>query len=442
MTPPISEWPFVPPEQRTPEQTERWWAECHLSSPADVTLHGVGGSVVAYGRPGSGKSVALQAFRRLAAAQWFIVPYPVTRWPGGQQAWVSNPDVGHLGQMMACASMQLQEFLRANPERLEYLTAIDLEYLRWLIEKYSDRRAFRRWANAIADDRLLNLLNDPWEDLYPTDSALQDVRGQIEELVTLCRRLGFNKGVAIVVDIDTGDLAAKDLPEKTRALFGWLTLWQFDGFALKATVPDALVEQTNMIALTCGRATFARLNWTPEESRQLAGRCLRAATAGQTEALTGIASEGLLARLETTINPVYGGPSPQGWARLAAMLLKQYAKTGAPLTEQHFEPVIRNYFAAYIPLKLEEDRPGVWRGPQFIALDEQPYRLLEALWRTRKSDYFETGDALARVAGNRSNLNTIARRLRLKIEPCPGRPVYLRSSRGRGYWLENTADPA
>jgi len=437
----ISDWPFLPSEERTPVQEENWWTECYLSSPADETLYGIDRSVVVYGGPGSGKSVALQSFRQFGGKNWLVVPYPIARWPGEERAWVSKPDVGHLGQMMACASMVIKDFLQANPDRVEPLTEIDLEYLRWLIEKYSGPRAFRRWANALGDDRLFNLLAQPYEDLYPTDSALQDVQGQIEELVTLCRRLGFEKGVAFWIDIDSNRLIGEERLEKMKTLFGWLTLWEFDGFVLRAAVSEKLLRQNNLMTFIRGRATFVPLRWSVQECREVANRSLQAATDSQVQTLSAILSDDLLKTIETRLETLYGGPSPQGWVQLAALALKEYAKTGQPLsTTEHTNWLLRNYFATYVPLRLEPNRQGVWRGPQFIALDEQPYRVFETLWRNRKSDYFETSEALMRVAGTQGNLHTLIRRLRLKIEPCSGQPVYIHSSRSRGYWLENTAD--
>ncbi|RME45999.1 MAG: hypothetical protein D6796_09585 [Caldilineae bacterium] len=440
MTLSVAGWPFLPPEEGTPEQEEDWWGECHLFSRADVTLRGVDRSVVVYGGPGSGKSVALRAFCRFGGKDWLVVRYPIERWPGEERAWVSKPEVGHLGQMMACASMAVKDFLSGQPGGIEDLTPIDLEYLRWLVEKYSGPRAFRRWANALGDDRLLGLLAQPYEDLYPTDSALQDVQGQIEELVTLCRRLGFAKGVAFEVDVNAESLGGGERLEKMKALFGWLTLWEFDGFALRAAVPEGLLQQTGLKALIRDRATFVPLRWSVEECREMAARALRAATNGQVETLSAILAGDLLAALETSIETLYGGPSPKGWVQLAAVAVREHARAGRLLEGKDADRLLRNYFATCVPLKLEPARRGVWRGPQFIELEEQPYRVFEVLWRNRKSNYFETADALARVAGTPGNLHTLIRRLRQKIEPCPGKPVYICSSRNRGYWLENTAE--
>ena len=49
MSLPVSRWPFVSAEERTPEQEERWWTECYVPSPADVTLRGIAHSVIAVG---------------------------------------------------------------------------------------------------------------------------------------------------------------------------------------------------------------------------------------------------------------------------------------------------------------------------------------------------------------------------------------------------------
>ncbi len=47
-------------------------------------------------------------------------------------------------------------------------------------------------------------------------------------------------------------------------------------------------------------------------------------------------------------------------------------------------------------------------------------------------------DALYNIAGSVANLNTLANRLRNKIEPIKGKTnIYLHNRRDQGYWLEN-----
>ncbi|MBN1995310.1 MAG: winged helix-turn-helix domain-containing protein [Anaerolineae bacterium] len=432
----VAEWPFLSEEQRTSAQNERWWAECYVPSPADVTLRGVA-HVIAFGGPGSGKSAAIKALERTETPRLLIVRYPIDRWPGGEHAWSS--DYNHLGQMMACISMVIKKFLTAHPHQLDQpqLSITNRVYLRWLIEKYGGPRAFERWADELNQQALLKLLEHPFKDLYPTDTELLDVQGQIEELVTLSRRVGFEDGVAVLVDVNEADLDEPILA-KMADLFGWLTPLQFEGFAIKAAIPEHAIDQAKLIDKSRGRITFTSLRWPAEDCRELSNRYVQAATDNRRRALTDIAAPELLTALEHKIQPIYGGPTPRAWVGLTATLLNQYAHNGQKLTGQNYNDLVHAYFANHVHLKLDRTCRGVWLGAQFISLDEQPFAFLEVLWQYRQSG--DANPALLKIAGTQGNLNTIASRLRKKIEPVPDKPVYVQNTRSQGYWLENAAD--
>jgi len=432
----IANWPFLPEEQRTPEQNERWWAECYLPTLPDVTLQGAAYSVVVSGASGSGKSVALRALERAVAADLLGLHYPFDYWPGQPNA----PAAGfhHLGQMMACAATAIKNLLTQHPHKLADLTPINLEFLRWLIEKYSGARAFRRWADALEHPALLDLLGSPFVDLYPTDTSQADAQGQLEELVTLSRRLGFN-GVAVFVDIGEPETANNTLLEKVAALFGWLTPLQIEGFAIKAALPAQVVEQANLVERSRGRVTFASLRWTVENCYEVSERYLAAATAGQLSSLQKIVSTRLLASLEEQIKEVYPLPAPQPWIKLTALLLDYYTKCGRPLTEAQYGELVCAYFARYVPLRFDRQRRGVWRGLQWIALDDQPFKFFDTLWSYRNGG--DPNQALMELFKNsKANLNTLASRLRKKIEPVPGQTIYIHNNRSQGYWLENVVE--
>lgn len=435
MTLTILQWPFLPEEQRTPEQNERWWAECYLPSLPDVTLQSATYSVIVYGGPGSGKSVALKALEKVMAKHLLVAHYPTHLWSGQPNDPAAN--YSHLSQMMACAAATIKTLLTQQPEKLTGLTPINLEYLRWLIEKYSGARAFRRWADAMEQMSLLGLLNQPFVDLYPTDPSQSDAQGQIEELVTLSRRLGF-AGVGIFVDINETEISNETVLEKVTALFSWLLPLQIEGFAIKAALPAGLVEQANLIERSRGRVKFTLLRWSIENCRKLSQRYLCAATQDELTSPTKIAAEGLLFSLEEQIKLLYPQPVPQPWIRLTSLLLDHYVQSGQRLTEMQFETLACAYFTRYVPLKFDRKRRGVWRGHQWIALDDKPFKFLETLWSFR--DGGDATQALLKVAGKQGNLNTLASRVRKKIEPIPGQSVYIHNNRSQGYWLENVVD--
>ncbi len=436
MTLTVSQWPFWPEEQRTPEQIERWWAECYVPSPADVTLRGVAHSVIISGETGSGKSVTLKALERMEADRLLIVRYPIARWPGEPHAWVAN--YNHLGQIMACVSMKIKKFLTGQPDKLNQLTAINLEFLRWLIEKHSDKRAFRRWADVINNPALLELLKYPFDDLYPTDTELKDVQGQIEELVTISRRFGF-EGVAVIVDVNETEVADEATLDKVKELFGWLTPLQFEGFAIKAALPDSIVKKTQLVNLSRGRINFASLRWTLKDCQELGNRYLKTATENKIKTFSNIASKTVLTTLAEEIEALYGDPLPRAWLGLTATLLDHYTKLNRKLTTRQYDDLIHAYFANYVPLELDKVRRGVWRGKDFIPLDDQPFSFMKILWQHRDGSYANEF-LLREVAGNQGNLNTLANRLRKKIERTPDNPIYILNTRSQGYWLENVVE--
>lgn len=436
MNPTVSQWPFLPAEQRTPEQNERWWTECYVPSPADVTLRGLARSVIVAGGSGSGKSIALQAFERQEAARWLIFRYPIERWPGEPFALVGERQ--HLGQLMACAAMAIKDFLASQPDNVAALSPTKLEFLRWLIEKYSTARTFRRWADDLNQPALLKLLDQPFEDIYPTDTALPDVQGQIEELIMLSRRCGF-AGVVALVDINDMEGLNESILEKMSHLFGWLTPLQFEGFAIKAALPESAVEKAKLVERSRGRISFVSLCWPLEACREVSQRHLQAATGNSLKDLGELAVNELLTALEDKLVAAYGSPQPQAWLRLTLMLLETYLKHKQPLGLGQYKELIQTYFASYVPLKFDRARRGVWRGVEFIPLDEQPFNFLEVLWQHRGGQYANEA-LLLQVASSQANLNTLANRLRKKIEPAPDQPIYLLNTRSQGYMLENVME--
>lgn len=418
----------------SPEKNAHWWDVCYVELPAQVTLRGVDRSVVVVGGPKSGKTTALRAFERAEQERLFLVWYPLDRWYGEANAWLAG-EGNHLSQIMACAAVKVRNFISRNPEKLKELTPLNLEYLRWLVKKHSARRTFSRWADSLAYSPLLQLVNKPFEDIYPDATALHDAQGQIEELVTLSRRLDFD-GVAVLVDLPPSTAETRPHPGKVADFFSWLVPLQIQGFALKAGIPQAMVEQTDLPVLVRDRVTFTFIEWRLDDFLRLADKYVAIATRGQRQTLASLVDPALQNIIVEHLQELYSHMLPEIWLKLVQVLLKN-SEQGQVLKATDADVILHTYYANYVPLKFDEVERGVWRGKQCIKLDPQPFEFFKILWQYRNSLDDPDRALLNLAGGKRGNMNTIASRLRNKIEPAPKLPVYIRNNRSRGYWLEN-----
>lgn len=424
---------------RSPEQNTNWWDDCYIELPVQVTLRGIERSVVVVGDPQSGKTMAINAFERVEQGRLFLVRYPVDRWYGEANAWLVTED-NHLSQIMACAAVEIRNFISRHPDKLDNLTDINLEYLRWLVKKHSSKRTFSRWADSLTFEPLLQLMTEPYEDIYPDATALHDAQGQIEELVTLSRRLGF-EGVAVLVDLAETDVKTDSRRSKVADLFSWLIPLQFEGFAIKAAIPKTVVEQTNLLTLPRDRVSFTFLDWRLEDCLQLANKYLAFATDNRLETFSQLVHPDLQTIIVQHLLDLYENMSPQVWMQLLSILLP-FVEQDRQLCANDADALLQAYYASYVPLRFDEAAQGVWRGKTFFRLDPQPFGFLQVLWHYRDS-LDDPDQELLKLAGGRDkrgNMNTIASRLRNKIEPFPKLPVYIQNNRIRGYWLENTID--
>jgi DNA-binding response OmpR family regulator len=89
-----------------------------------------------------------------------------------------------------------------------------------------------------------------------------------------------------------------------------------------------------------------------------------------------------------------------------------------------------------VPLRLVPEQMAVWRGPQLLTLDRQPFELLRKLFDLQGQP---APEALLQIAGTQANLNTLIGRIRKIIEPIAKTNIYIQNKRDLGYWLENFA---
>lgn len=426
-------WPFRPMQARSVEETERWWAHCYLRPGAQLVLQDEPHWRVLAGGPGSGKSVVLKDLERREAGTSFIVHYPPERWPETKQAWVR--DGNHLAQIMAGAGLAVRDHLTAHPNTISNLSQSQCIFLRWLLEKFGGSRAFLRLVDGL-DPALTGALQSvSYEDLYQSCTESLDVQGQIDELASLVRKLGYRR-VLVTVDLNQRDVHIHK--KSLLDLFGWLDSMHHQGLALAAAVSTEVIQE--VIEKARGRVSVVSLKWEAADVREIALRHIRLAVANPKAPLQDIVTSALRNKLETMLIAQYGEPTPAGWVALAETLLYLASRNPNPLPFKmhNLSEIEKAFYSRHMLLQVDEVQHGVWRGPKFIKLTPQPLNFLTLL-RERNGRAINSEDKpLLALARSKSNIHSIASRTREFIEPFPDEPIYLRNKRGEGgYWLEN-----
>lgn len=424
-------WPFSPANAFTPDQAVRWWQEIFLRTDAIRDFTAVSGSAILVGEAGSGKSVALQALLRETADSLLHVPYPVQNWPQGQRPWL--PGRRHVSQLMAATANEIVRLLNQDPRRLQQCHELLQEFLIWLVQKHLGRRTLVRLLQQINRTTGANLVipaRDDVEDIYPSDHHTADVRGQIDELAELVQALGF-AGVMITIDLNEQEasLSGQDLGELFR-----LDLLENPGVMLRAVLPKSVALQAQIENRVGGHLRIIPIYLAEADITELVQRYLQMATGGEVSKLEELANAAVLNRARKELNTLYTAPTVAGWLHWTETILTQYLAQPkpAPLTDPRAAALA--FYQRHVPIRLVPDQMAVWRGPQLLTLDRQPFELLRTLFDLQGQP---APDALLQIAGTQANLNTLIGRIRKIIEPIAKTNVYIQNKRDLGYWLEN-----
>ncbi len=435
-----ADWPFWP-EMRSDADQARWWQTCYFEAAADRQLQGAYHWFLLAGGPGSGKTVARRAWLRRQTADSLVLRYPPERWPGSPKAWFpDNPS--HLAQMMATAGLTIAERLQQQPALIDALDEFQREFLRALLQFMGGERHYRRFVASLPraySDRLLAASVD--SDFFGDGQSWRGVQHQIEELSQLLRGLGLRRAL-YVIDPPTplGPEHAAGLAD----LFGWLDLTDNPGLAVAAVARDELLAAGSVLARARGRAGLIYTNWTAAACHRVAENHLRAALAETPAAsLASMLTDEALANLDKLVKDEYGRPTPAPWVDLAETLLHMTQRHSdplpTPLSPHDLARLKAEYFRRHVPLRLDPQRSGVWRGPRFIPLKPQPLRFLQLLQKRGGHLVNWDDNDLRRLATSQNNMHSLASRARREVEPVDGYEVYLCNRTGidGGYWLEN-----
>ena len=426
-------WPFLPPNAFTPTQADRWWQACFLRTEAIRDFTAVSGSAILVGEAGSGKTVALQALLHETAASLLHVPYPVQNWPQGQRPWL--PGRRHVSQIMAATANEIVRLLNQEPARFHNCHELLHEFLNWLVQKHLGRRPLVRLLqqiNRATNSSIPIPASDEVEDIYPSDDHTADVRGQIDELAELVRALGYS-GVMITIDLNEQEasISGQDLSELFR-----LDLLENPGVVVRAALPRSVVQQAQIENRVGGHLRLIPIYLADADISELVKRYLHTATGGQLSGLEELANTAVLTRARKEIQSLYNAPTVAGWLHWAETFLTHYLAQPTPTQLTGAKEMTIAFYQRHVPLRLVPEQMGVWRGPQLLTLDRQPFELLRKLFDLQGQP---APEALLQIAGTQANLNTLIGRVRKIIEPIAKTNIYIQNKRDLGYWLENFA---
>ncbi|HRQ39742.1 MAG TPA: hypothetical protein PLD25_17690 [Chloroflexota bacterium] len=424
-------WPFLPSTMRTPEQNQQWWEHCFLPVLPVENFAQAGGSTAVTSLPGNGKSVALEYMVR-HTQQWALhLRYPTVHWPHGARPRI--PAKGHLSQIMSILALETATHLEAQPQTLAVndLNDTQHEFLAWLVEKYLGRRALVRLAQRLQQTHQATLKLPPqFTDIYPTDTGEGDVWGQIGEAAELAKLLGFAQ---INLLIDLNEMETSLFREDLTDLFSRLDFLEHADWLLRSALPQSDVIESQVLPCVNGRLYPMRLEYMAADIDTIVSRHVQAATDGRVQTIESLADTAVLERARQEIITLYGAETLAGWLNWTETLLHLQAGSGGVV--RGVDTAVTTYYKRHIHLRLDEKKQGLWRGPQFIPLENQPFEMMKMLFEKRGNP---APEALYQIAGSVANLNTIANRLRQKVEPIKGKTnVYLHNRRDQGYWLEN-----
>lgn len=442
-TPDYLNWPFWPDRPRSDEQERQWWRDCYVRGAADRQLEGLFHWFVLAGPPGSGKSVALEAWKREEARDALVLDYPPSLWPGASTAWRPN-DPSHIMQMLAVAADKIAQTIHAHPELAAGLDPFQREFLRALLERQGGQRAYVNFVRALPPDAQEGYLSVPTDGDYFSDSHTRSgLQALIQELALLVGALGYRR-VVYVVDPDPKQPLGPAHLRQLGDLFGWLDLTDSPYLAVVAALRDDLLRDSDVLARARARVNLVYTDWTAAECHEVAARHARRALP---DAPTDFSIYSLMTAESVTladqlVHEECGEPNPLAWVWLAdsALYAMHHAEKRlvAPIVAEEFPTLRWLYFARHVKLRLDAAVQGVWRNSRLLTVENQPWRFLELLSQHDGPVNWWNSAALQRLARTQNNVHSIASRTRKAIEPDPDNPVYLLSRRGEdgGYWLE------
>lgn len=410
-------WPFQHPDELTEGQQRLWWQECFLPDRAYEILRNQQHWIIVVGPPGSGKTTLLQAFKHVSKPDNLVIDVSQKLETRNNQA--SSNLFYHI---MISLAQEFYYRFRENQDLIVQLSRTQREFFRWLVEKFNGERAYSVFVDGLKKESRNAMQSVSSTDLYPTQTEQRDVQGQIDELVNICRTLGY-QNLAILIDI--APYASEQQLTNLASFLGWLEPMHHRGFMVVTAVTDTQYQKYDLLLRTRGRVVPIYVHPQPAQTKMIISKHLSLATGSAFQSLDEFNDRLLIKKIEHFIEKEFGTIVPGPLLAITKELLQTYEWGEKP----SYDALCASFFANHMPLRFDPNsqHPSVWRGHQYITLEKNVFELLIQLSNRRKTE------------SGKGYLHSRASKLRRAIEPNPTSKerVYLKNSHDEGYWLEN-----
>lgn len=279
-------------------------------------------------------------------------------------------------------------------------------------------------------------------------TATEDFR----TLVALVQQLGI-AGLYVMVDrLDEQPETADSPPailDLLLPLVAHLPLMEHEGVAFKFFLPleiKALLEETPKVRLD--RLRIYTVEWDEALLQQLLEKRLAVFSEGRIKALGQLARTPLNETVDRELVQWANG-SPRRLLRLGELLLLEHARRmpddEALLTPEAWENACLQFQRDYRPPGLSVDplKAQVRIGTRLIGLTPLEHKFLLTLsegrgWCEKETLIQKVWDATEGVTDQA--VSRLVRRIREKVEPLPGSPIYLLTEHNQGFRLEHLQD--
>lgn len=421
----FAQWVFASPDARLSEEDERWWNECYVIDPLENLVENRSQWCVLVGKHQSGKSTLLAALCKTWNERALLIQDDYLLNPTHEK-----PEGNILFRILRQGSMALRRKISSEPHRFSTLSQTQKEFLRWAVEKFHGHRTFARWLDGLPEDVAQALQSIGFEDIYP--SQTNEAEGQIEELVNLAHKLEYAQ---VLIIVDSAPFPTSEQAQEIERILGWLEPMQHPGLKMIMALPPSFSVR-EIHERSRSRVKIFEMVTSLDRSQEIVTRHLAIATAKKFKAIHQLCAPELESQLQKLMLDEFDAHTPGAWLKITGLLL-QLAAEGErlPLQPDLFLRIRSMFFARFLPLRLGSASAvelGVWRGYTWIPLDRAVYDFLVILISHKKQ---RVDHKIAMTT--KSNLHTLARRLRVAMEPDASESIYLKNIKGEGYWLEN-----